>query len=74
MKKIYISPLTDVYNVNLRSGIMASPGQAGEQVNISEDLPDLTPGVGSDPGVGGEWDDDDLSRNSNGGNIWDNIW
>lgn len=73
MKKIYISPAIDIYNVNIRSGIMGSPGTAGSEVDPSE-LPGLTPDVGGNPGGDGDWDDDDLSRSNNRGSVWDNVW
>lgn len=74
MKKIYISPAIDIYNVNIRSGIMGSPGTAGSEVDIEKDLNDLNPGVGGNPGGDGDWDDEDNSRNNNRGSVWDNIW
>ena len=74
MKKIYISPAIDIYNVNIRSGIMGSPGTAGSEVDIEKDLNDLNPGVGGNPGGDGDWDDDDLSRSNNRNSVWDNIW
>ena len=82
MKKIYINPETNVYNVKLSSVIMMSAGSVGGEGSS-------TPG-GESGGGSGDWDpgdwgggggetggapgDDDLSRNSNGGNVWDNAW
>ena len=74
MKKIYISPAIDIYNVIIHSGIMGSPETAGSEVDIEKDLNDLNPGVGGNPGGDGGWDDEDNSRDNNRGSVWDNIW
>ena len=79
MKKLYISPATDIVDIRLRDGILQSASQVGGEGTS-------TPGGGSDdwynpgsgsgsgglnPGDGA--DDEDLSRRG-GGSVWDNIW
>ena len=78
MKKIYLSPATDIYNVNLRDGFLQSASQMFEVIiwfviSSSSDWFDGSEdnrGLNYDEGAGSE----DLSRTSNGGNIWDNAW
>ncbi|MBO7347045.1 MAG: hypothetical protein J6U46_01160 [Bacteroidaceae bacterium] len=69
MKKIYKSPATEIYKVNLRDGILMNASQVGDPYS-SDDI-DPNAGSGSE---GGDPGDDDLSRDNNGGNIWDNAW
>ena len=66
MKKIYISPATDVYNVNHSNVIMTSPGEVGGQVTNSD--------IVGNVGESGEWEDIDYSRDNNRGSVWENIW
>lgn len=78
MKKIYISPVTDVYKFISRDGILNEMsnkygsstfdpgddwGQSGES---SSEIGKKDPGD--------EIGNVDYSRNSNGGNVWDNAW
>lgn len=71
MKKIYISPVTDVYKINIHNIIMTSPGEAGTEVT-SEDIPNMDQSLGGGSSTGGEWEE--LSRNNNRGSVWDNAW
>ena len=74
MKKIYIIPATDVYNVNHRNVIMTSPGAVGDEVSDPSGHGDLSTDISTDPQEGGSLIDDQLGRSSNGGNVWDNAW
>ena len=77
MKKIYLSPATDIYNVNLRDGFLQSASQMGDKSQYAGgsssdwfDGSEDNRGLNYDEGAGSE----DLSRTSNGGNVWDNAW
>ncbi len=70
MKKIYISPATDVVVIKLRDGILITPSQAGNQYSNE----DIDPDAG-DPSEGGNTGGD-LSRDNdnNRNSVWDNLW
>ena len=70
MRKIYISPTANLVDIKLRDGILVGASQTGSQVDLGDDI---VPTVGENPG-GGNWEDGDLSRTNNGGNVWDNAW
>lgn len=73
MRKIYISPVTDVYKINIHNIIMTSPGEAGTEAT-SEDIPNMDQNLGGGSSTGGEWGEE-LSRDNQGGNsVWDNLW
>ena len=62
MKKEFIKPITTVYNIQLVRMVALSVEDGDENNPLNED----------DFGEGGNYEID--ARNSNGGNIWDNIW
>ena len=80
MRKIYISPATEIVKIKLRDGILTNASQVGGESTY-------TPGGGSsdwyngeepgggglNPGGGGADNDEDLSRRG-GGSVWDNVW
>ena len=77
MKKIYISPATDVYKFIIRDGILSdmstkygtstfSPGEDWGQGGENSSVVDSK---GTDDVI----DDVDYARNG-GGSIWDNVW
>ncbi len=68
MKKIYISPATDVVVIKLRDGILIPPSQAGDTYSNENFDPDA-----GDPSEGGKTGGD-LSRDNNRGSVWENIW
>lgn len=83
MKKIYISPATNLVEIKLRDGILIdasqvggdstyTPGASGESNDWYQDgsgSGSITP---THPG-GGTYGEVDYSRNG-GGNVWDNAW
>ncbi len=63
MRKIYIKPATEVYNVTLSNSIVIGSPDENFTTNPSSD----------DVGNGGDYsreDNDNKNRNS----VWDNIW
>lgn len=76
MKKIYLSPATDVYKISI-DGLLLTPSQdVGPGTSAAGDPNKIDTGEdGGFPSSGsGSIDDVDYARNSNGGNIWDNAW
>ncbi len=63
MKKLYISPATEVYNVTLSNSIVTGSPDGNFTTTISDD----------DQGDGGDYSRENDSDN-NRGNIWDNAW
>lgn len=76
MKKLYISPATDVYKFSI-DGILLTPSEdiGDKSYSAGESSKFDTGGEGgvfppSEEGVGNV----DYSRDNNRGSVWDNIW
>lgn len=63
MKKLYISPATEVYNVTLSNSIVT--GSPDENFTTNPSLDDV--------GDGGDYSRENNNDN-NRGSIWDNAW
>ena len=77
MKKLYISPATDVYKFSIDGILLTASQDVGDSTYApGGDSKFDTGGEGGvlpDPGEGGVGDVD-YSRDNNRGSVWDNIW
>lgn len=63
MKKIYKTPCTELYKVQITNHLL-----------IGSDTKEIGVDTSSSDPVNLDEEDVALGRNSNGGNIWDNAW
>lgn len=64
MRKIYIKPATEVYNVTLSNSIVTGSPDENFTTNPSSD----------DVGDGGDYARENNNDDNNRGSIWDNVW